>query len=99
MSAMRFVYMKNRKLETKFREMFHGVIYQLPALDNAWAYEPKDCKRELYFPEGTTEREIEALVAKSVREGKDYVYDAVKDAEPPRAAKEYLEMIARGVVF
>lgn len=98
MSEMLCVYLKNRKLEEKFVKMFNAIIYQLPALDDVWVYEPEGAD-ELYFPEGTTEREIEVLVAKSVREEKDYVYDAVKNAEPPKAAKEYPDMIARGIVF
>ena len=98
MSEMLCVYLKNRKLEEKFVKMFNAIIYRLPALDDVWVYEPEGAD-ELYFPEGTTEQEIEALVAKSVRERKDYVYEAVKDAEPPEAAKEYLAMIARDIVF
>ena len=98
MSEMLCVYLKNRKLEEKFVKMFNAIIYQLPALDDVWVYEPEGAD-ELYFPEGTTEKKIEALVAKSVKERQNYVYDAVKNAEPPRAAKEYLAMLARGVVF
>ena len=99
MSEMRVVYLKNRKLDTKFREMFNACVYQFPALDDAWVYEADDRENEFYFPEGTTETDVEALVFRSVKERKNYVYKAVKNAEPPEAVKEHLAMIARGCVF
>lgn len=99
MSGMRVVHLKNEKLIKKFRKMFNAVVYQFPALDNAWAYESDKTDLALYFPEGTTEAEVEALVAKSIKERKDLVYEVVKKAKLPAAVKRHREMIDRGYIF
>ena len=102
MSAFKFESLRNVELDTKFSAMFKGSVYWLPSFGGIWIYETPKAKGEdnwLYFPEGTTESMVEYLVRKSIKTGKDYVYEATKDTPTPENVKEYDEMIARGIVF
>lgn len=99
MAAMQVVHLKDEKLTKKFMKMFNAVVYQFPVLDNAWAYESDKTDLALYFPEGTTEADVEALVAKSIKERKDFVYEVVKNAELPAAVKHHRKMIDKGYIF
>lgn len=101
MSAFKFEALKNIELGRRFSSMFKGSVYQVPDFGNLWIYETSKAKGEdnwLYFPEGTTEKDVEYLVKKSIKTGKDYVYKATKDTPKPENVAEYDKMIAR-VVF
>ena len=102
MSAFKFESLKDIELDRSFSTMFKGAIYRLPSFGGIWIYETPKAKSEdnwLYFPEGTTEKEVEYLVRKSVKTGKDYVYKATKDTPKPENVAEYDEMAERGIIF